>query len=170
MNLTILAMDLSLAFPAFAILRVVNNAVEILDIKYTDNKRFAKLSHSERLLRIANTISEVATDHPDINLCVREKGFSRYAATTQALFKVVGVSDLEILRLLKVKNIHEISPTSVKKYITGDGKASKLDVDMGVRKYLIDRQKDYTFLTDDMSDAVAVGMAFLLYKNLLIKC
>ena len=70
---------------------------------------------------------------------VREKGFSRFATTTQTLFKVVGVSDLTILDLMGVKNVEEITPTSVKKYTTGDGKATKLDVMDAVRNYFMSK-------------------------------
>lgn len=161
----ILAMDLSLSFPAFAILQQEGNRVRIVDIRYVDNKRFSSLSHGERLNRISKSIIKIAEDYPTLSVVVREKGFTRHITTTQALFKVVGVSDLEIFRHYGITHIHEISPTSVKKYITGDGKASKLDVDRGVRKFLVDEQKLYTFLTDDLSDAVGVGIAYLLSTN-----
>ena len=46
---------------------------------------------------------------------------------TQALFKVVGIADLAAWRQSKTQ-FEEIAPTTVKKLLTGSGKATKEDV------------------------------------------
>lgn len=167
MNKRILSMDLSMSFPAFAIMDLVEDKVVIKEIRYCDNKKASKLSHGERLHRIADVLRGIAKDYPDIEVVVREKGFSRYANTTQTLFKVVGVSDLEIFEAFGITEIDEISPTSVKRYIAYHGKASKEEVESGVREKLTDEQKDYVFKTDDCSDAVGVGIAWFIQKGYL---
>ena len=58
---------------------------------------------------------------------VREKGFSRFPRETQALFKVIGVADL-VAWQKKRAEYHEIAPTTIKKLLTGSGKATKEDV------------------------------------------
>lgn len=164
----LLAMDLSMSFPAYAIIDMVNGKALVRDIRYTDNKngKKPKLSHAERLDRIAKDIVQIFIDYPEIEAVVREKGFSRYANTTQVLFRVVGVSDLKVFEASGINKIEEIAPTSVKKYITGDGKSDKKQVEVGVRTYLVDGQKDLAFKTDDCSDAVAVGIAWMIREGL----
>jgi len=58
---------------------------------------------------------------------VREKGFSRFPHETQALSKVVGISDLATWQ--KCRAVYEeIAPAAVKKQLTGNGRASKEEV------------------------------------------
>ena len=63
----------------------------------------------------------------DVAVFVREKGFSRFPHETQVLFKVVGIVDLAAWRQCKTQFV-EIAPTTVKKLLTGSGKASKEEV------------------------------------------
>lgn len=60
-----------------------------------------------------------------------------------------------------------LSPTSVKKYVAGSGKAEKPEVAEGVRKYL--RLSDgYKWRTGyDDSDACAVALSYLLRENMI---
>ncbi|HID0815749.1 TPA: crossover junction endodeoxyribonuclease RuvC [Clostridium botulinum] len=166
----ILAMDLSLSLPAYAIIDIVKGKALVREIRHTDNKsgKLPKLSHAERLDRIAKDIVKIFADYPDIDAVVREKGFSRYANTTQILFRVVGVSDLKVFEASGITNIDEIAPTSVKRLVAGDGKASKQEVEEGVREHLVDLQKNIEFFSDDESDAVAVGIAWMIKNGYLI--
>lgn len=164
-------MDLSMNCPSFAVLHPVGDKVEIVEVVHVKNKNNKK-TNAQKLHEIASELKRIILDHctGDIELSVvREKGFSRFAMTTQTLFRVVGVSDLMVFDLVGIKDIAEITPTSVKKFITGDGKASKDDVEQGVRKYLVDRQKTFKFATDDESDAVAVGISHMIQKGLFYK-
>lgn len=161
-EMKILAQDLSLNSPAFAVLEVVEGEVEILHLSHL--KTNTKKEHGYRLLQIYNHIKNIYEEHPDLDAVVREKGFSRFPKVTQSLFKVVGVSDI-IAYINKFNTVHEIAPTSVKKFITGNGKASKDDVADSVNTYL---GTNINFKTDDESDAVAVGIAFLIQKKVLV--
>ena len=78
--------------------------------------RSSKAGHGEILDAIYDLLCELSVD---IDVFVREKGFYRFPHETQALFKVVGGADYK-----------EISPSAVKKLLTGNGKASKDDVAM----------------------------------------
>ena len=165
----ILSCDLSLTGSAFALLFFdCGELKEVKEVVFVDNKKNTKLGHGARLHNIAKELEELLADNPDIDHVVREKGFSRHAQTTQTLFKVVGVSDL-MCHLYKHDTVHEIAPTTVKKSLTGDGKASKEQVEEAVRLYLPPHQKTLEFQTDDCSDAVAVGIAFALEKKFLKK-
>ena len=163
----ILAMDLSLNLPAFAVIRVYDGAIYIEDVRHVDNKN-AKLSHAEKLKRTADELQYICSKYyGEIDVVVREKGFSRFATTTQALFKVVGVSDLTVYEKLGINKIEEIPPTAIKSIIGGYGKATKDEVEDGLRAYLQKHQKDYVFATDDESDAVAVAITYAYKKGWL---
>ena len=85
------------------------------------NNRGEKKCHGQILSEIHDLITELAVD---VAVFVREKGFSRFPHETQALFKVVGVADLAAWRTSKTEFV-EIAPTTVKKLLTGSGKADK---------------------------------------------
>lgn len=94
------------------------------------------------------------------DLLVREKGFSRFATETQALFKVVGVTDLAAWQSYE-RRFEEIAPASVKKLITGRGDASKEAVAAALEPFV--GKQDYQ--CQDESDAVAVAIAWLLQND-----
>lgn len=157
----ILAMDLSLSCPAFAVGCVEDGQVYILHLSHVKTK--SKDSHGTRLRMIFNHLEKVLDEYPNIEYVVREKGFSRHAVTTQALFKVVGISDL-VVNHFGHDAVTEIAPLTVKKLITGNGKASKEEVAKDVGRFLA---TPLTFKTDDESDAVGVLIAYAIQKKLL---
>lgn len=159
----ILAMDLSLSCPAFAVLSV--NKHGIVDVEHLSHlKTNTKKGHGYRLFQIYKHMRNILKEHGDIEELVRERGFSRFPSVTQALFKVVGISDL-----CAVNNgfdtVHEVTPTTVKKVVTGRGKAPKEDVATAVSTYI---STNINFKTDDESDAVAVGVTYLKQKKALV--
>lgn len=162
-------MDLSLNLPAYAIIDIVKGKALIRETRFTNNKIIggSKVPTAIRLKHIADDIEKIFKDYPDIDAVVREKGFSRYANTTQILFRVVGVSDLKVYEGTGITEIAEIAPTTVKRLIAGDGKANKDEVAEGVREFLVPAQKDYEFESDDVSDAIAVGISYMIKKGLL---
>ena len=123
------------------------------------NNRGEKKCHGQILSEIHDLITELAVD---VAVFVREKGFSRFPHETQALFKVVGVADLAAWRTSKTEFV-EIAPTTVKKLLTGSGKASKEDVAASLRQY-VGKQ---AYAVDDESDAVAVGVVWLIMNKMV---
>ena len=93
---------------------------------------------------------------------VRERGLSRFNAEVQALFRVVGISDLVAWKNTS-DTFFEIAPSSVKKMITGDGRASKEQVASCLEQYIGPQQYE----SDDESDACAVGIAWLIENGFL---
>ncbi|GAK00882.1 hypothetical protein JCM19055_4004 [Geomicrobium sp. JCM 19055] len=61
----------------------------------------------------------------------------------------------------EVDTIVEITPTTVKKAITGNGKAKKDQVARDLKNFV----GDIEYKTDDESDAVAVALTFALQKG-----
>lgn len=100
----------------------------------------------------------MALDHaygPLNNDIARERGFSRFAASTQASFKAHGVVEEALWRYAFV----DYSPPTVKKALTGNARADKRDVADAVQRYLASPMR---FATDDESDALAVAITHLV--------
>lgn len=118
--------------------------------------------------KILNEISSVLSDFlagKRVKVAVRERAFSKYNAETQAIHKVVGVSEMLVWHILEMK-FQELAPTTVKKHVTGWGRSEKEDVALAVDNYI---PKHTQFASDDESDAVAVGLAWLI-ANGYIDC
>ena len=156
----ILAMDLSLNLPAFAVCEIVDGVMSVKALYHCDNKKPAGMSHAEKLDNLRSMVLKIKREHGTIDYICRERGFSRFNKTTQALYKVVGMSDWSCYESFSVKQIYEYPPTTVKQALCGTGKASKEEVEEAVRERLkLAGQEDMTFYSDDESDAVAVAFA-----------
>lgn len=159
-NKRYLGLDLSLSSPGFAVITLEDGQPLVLETSHVRTN--SKHSHGQRLSIIEAEIKRLIETYGPFEAVIREKGFSRFPAVTQSLFRVVGVSDLT----LKDYKITEISPTQVKKIVTGNGKADKAEVERCVRKMLRIDRLDY-FVCDDESDAAAVVLAYLIDKGVI---
>lgn len=166
----IMGLDLSLNSTGISIIEILNNReVKILNEERVRNDFINPSNRGEKLFKIYYGIEELLDIYAGTSLIiVKEKGFTKFTKATQALFEVSGVTELVMFCNNRVIE-DEITPTSVKKYITGNGKASKEDVDKGLREYLIREQKGYKFTSNDTSDATAVAIAYAI-KNKLLEC
>ncbi len=156
--LRLLCADLSLRCPGFAVLRFEAGKVHIERLCHL-NSRGTKKGHGEILTDIYTLLSELSAD---AMVFVREKGFSRFPHETQALFKVMGIADLAAWQAHGCE-YHELAPAAVKKLLTGNGKATKQEVAAALTRYV----GEQTYATDDESDAVAVGIAWLKQEKWL---
>lgn len=173
-NIT-LALDLSLNGPGFAILATEHDGIRnnpiLLEKSYISHRTDAL--HGEKLTAIGAEIERYFKAYSPDHV-VREQGFARFAGATKTLFKVVGVSDVIAYRF-GFEDMPEIAATSVKKAVTGDGKASKEDVADAVFRILqIENTSEFyrqtrkgPVLIDDMTDACAVGITYLRQKGLI---
>lgn len=98
----------------------------------------------------------------DATVFVREKAVISHIADTDRLLRIGGVADVALWQV-KHKAWHELAPTSVKRIITGNGRGTKAQVARCLKPYV----GDNVYETDDESDAVAVGIAFLLREGYL---
>lgn len=164
----ILSMDLSLNLPAFCVSKIENGVFEVIEVGHVDNKKDKKLTTAEKLDKIHTALKDIIQKYGNFDVVVREKGFSRFANTTQLLFRVVGVSDLVALQEAGVKAVEEIPPTTIKMIIAGYSRADKQEVEEGVRALLQEHQKEMKFYSDDESDSVAVALTYAIKKGWLI--
>ena len=86
----------------------------------------------------------------------------RNSRVIEVLHKVIGVADLYAWGL-GGRKFEEIPAVTVKKYITGNHLAEKDDVASALSKFVGERE----YACDDESDAVAVGISWLIKEGKL---
>lgn len=129
------------------------------------NYKNARKPHGQILLEINAELTRLMTIYHDAYL-LREEALAmvaRSAKTIQVLHKVVGLSDMLGWRYCQHGEFDEISPKTVKRLLTGDANADKDVVAAALEPYV--GKVDYE--CDDESDAVAVGVAWMIQNYML---
>lgn len=155
----LLAADLSLRRPAFAVLEVdpKEQQIRILKLVDIDNQR-KQSAHGSMMLHILEMIEQLC---PDVDLFVREyASISRTSERT--LFEVHGVAELALWQARQTR-FFDLYPTQVKKLVAGKGTADKAKVASALGRFVGPRAYD----CDGQSDAVAVGIAWLKGAGIL---
>lgn len=147
------AYDLSLSCVGLSIFTDDGQWVETTSIE-TD----AKENHGMRLRFIGKVMLEYRKKYP-CALMVCEQGFSRFPASTQAIFKTNGV--MQYL-YYDVEQIF-LPSTTVKKIITGKGNSKKEEV----RDVILEKYPKMVFRNLDESDSFSVGEAFFIRKGII---
>lgn len=155
-----LAIDASISCTGLAILRLTENKkFELIDktsinvqIKYTD--RFRKKLDMAELFNywVTNKLN-------NISFAV----FENYSYGSPGHLADLGELNGLYKSILYSNNIpvDVIAPASVKKLVTGSGKASKEEVQESLSNHIINLDS-FKFNNNDESDAVAVGVAYAL--------
>lgn len=116
------------------------------------------------LMDIARELSRYIKANPG-SILVREKALdviSRSAKTVEVLHKVVGMSDLYAWWLEKTE-FEEVPVKTVKSLVANDKDAGKDAVAASLDQFVGRRE----YARDDESDAVAVGIAWLIQRGLI---
>lgn len=167
----LLAADLSLRRPGFclmAINRELGNPIESIRLFSLDNKTAKDKPRGQMLAEIANFLQAILREAGNPVYLVREKSINNClgrmvhsgSAARSGISEVVGVTDY-IAWIDTQKEWDELYPVSIKKQITGSGKAEKETVANAVVTYT----GNQSFKNDDESDAAAVALAWLLLNN-----
>ena len=161
----VLGADLSLKRPGFCLLRVQkeNGENKITDVQLSsvDNKTDKKKSHGELLNDIKNAYLNLTYPFLKNFYAVRETEIMfQKVPSERSLSKVVGIMDWMHWNMYG-QDWYSIYPTTIKKIITGSGKAEKKEVAENLEKY-IGKQ---TYKCDDESDAAAVAVAWLIQQG-----
>lgn len=158
----ILAFDLSLSNSGYAVGEVEDGKLKIVEIGSINTKRFSRHPHGYRLNYIAKKLGEIYKKYPDADALVKEQSFSNgRVKATQIIWKVVGV--WELISFIKGYERHtDITPPSVKKQVTGNGRAKKEEVAQAVKELT-----GIETANDDESDAVAVLIAYCKQEKLI---
>lgn len=160
----VLAADLSLKRPSFCLMNVINyeKGAQITDVTFetVDNKTDKKKTHGELLDEIRSAFIRIYPVGKTV-FAVRENEIMKVKVPSErSLSKVVGLMDWSYWRL-SGDEWFSIYPMTIKKLITGYGKATKEEVAECLEYYIGKR----TYKCDDESDAAAVGVAWLIQQG-----
>lgn len=160
----ILAVDQGLASIGYAVVRVEDGC----SAKVIVSGSFETKPHQliqKRIQNIMDVLEDVIREG-------KEKGCRFAILATEDLFVgpvcarsvfIVGTNMVTGgLMLLAEKHgmvVYQLAPTSVKKRVTGDGKAEKEDVEEAVQKLSDFRIRDGQKIKDHQTDAIAIGIA-----------
>lgn len=153
MNKVYIGLDVSMNSTGWAVLSYDGSSISYLDSGII--KANTKVSHGKRMRNQREKISEVVEKYQP-QYVARESGFSRHIKSTQILFKIYGVVE----ELFATYDLVEIAPTTIKKLVTGSGRADKDVVEVCVREK-VSFPEGFEFKSDDESDAVAIALALI---------
>jgi crossover junction endodeoxyribonuclease RuvC len=142
----IFAIDLSMASTGIAVFDMNENLVEFLTIATK-----AKDSHGIRLGQMYNAFMLLRAKY-NTTLIIVEEGFCKFQTATKCLFKCRGILELVFKDCEQVY----LSPLTIKKEISGSGKATKEEL----QEILYKKYPDIIFENTDVSDAICVGLAY----------
>lgn len=95
-----------------------------------------------------------------MDIYLREKPIMGHFMDTDRLLRVAGISDM-ILWKFRRQQFFDIAPSSIKLLVAGSGSARKDAVASFLELYVGPQE----YATDDESDAVAIGIAFLIKEG-----
>ena len=96
----------------------------------------------------------------DATLYIRERPMGVFHVDADRLYRVAGLCDLALYQI-KTKGFVDMVPSTVKKIIGGYGKATKSEVASALDQYVGEQEYE----TNDESDAVATGIAYLIREG-----
>lgn len=117
----------------------------------TNNKE----EYGDRLHKQREGMRDLINKYPPYEVAI-EKGFTMHNTSTQVIYRVHGCAN----ELFHEYEQFYYAPTTVKKDVTGSGKATKEIVMKEINK----RYPDIEFSNTDQSDAFAVGVSHLIKK------
>lgn len=145
------ALDLSLNSTGVCIFTNDGKIVEIMTID-THKEKETKL----KLKLIGDDFKKLMKTYPP-SVVVIEQGFTRFNASTQAIFRVHGLVNY---LFCDYEQIYYPS-TTVKKVVGGKGNMSKEEL----QKSIIEENSRVDFDNYDESDAYAVGLTYFASRN-----
>jgi len=159
----IIAFDIS-ASPGVAVVEIKSGKPKL---KYAGSIKTDTSSPDSQRFAAVEALAIVALhEYGPFNAVVREhftKGSSK--RSTQLVFGSWAMIDTALGRYgYSVDS--EITPSAVKKAVGGHGGADKSEVETGVRR-IMKLSDDYTFVSNDASDAAAIALAYAIQNGLI---
>ena len=96
----------------------------------------------------------------NIDIYIRERPIIWHSTDTDRLLRVAGVIDVALWKIKRTV-FYDFMPSSIKLTMTGNGRAGKNVVAEALTKYVGPQEYE----TDDESDAVAVGITYLIREG-----
>lgn len=147
-------LDLSMSNTGIAIFNIDTcEPIHITSIKTNDKKEYGDRLHVQR-----EYMENLIDKYPPYEIAI-EQGFTMHNKSTQVIYRVHGIAQ----ELFHEYPQFYYAPTTVKKLISGNGRASKEVVQDSILK----RYPDIKFDNEDQSDAVGVACSHLITKHKL---
>ncbi|MED3839330.1 crossover junction endodeoxyribonuclease RuvC [Niallia circulans] len=161
----VLAFDTSMSSPGVALLEVKNGKAKVLAVSHV--KTTASQPHGLRAEIVeAWAVSFIHKHGAKFDVIVREDFVGRTSKQAHPVYSAWGAIDQALNKFGLNFTTPAISQSAVKKAVVGVGKAEKDEVAAAVREWT-----GYTgeFACDDESDAVAIGLAYLINSKIITK-
>ncbi len=163
--MVILGIDPGTATTGYGIIET-NGDKTIKVIEYGLIETSKDTSAGKRLASIQIQLSKIISDHkPDV-LAIEKLFFATNAKTAIRVGQAQGV----MLYSAAIAGIpvYEYAPGSIKKIVSGNGRADKLDIQKAVRKFLgakVRKKKGGKTHFDNAADALAVAICHITNQN-----
>lgn len=151
--MTIIALDLSMSNTGVAVFDDTGNCIELISIETSRDA-----GHPRRLKEIVKKMQKIKKQYRP-KIVVIEQGFQRFIKSSEALHKVLGVTEF-VFYDTEIITYHA---TAVRKEILGNGHLKKADV----QKYILENYKHMNFKNYDESDSYALGLTYLKKKGII---
>lgn len=155
-----LAIDTSLGCPGIAVIDVVNGRPKLIDVSHVKTKSTESIAL--RTKTIESWAHLFIRKYAPYNLIVREGFSSPNSDTNYKIFSAWNAVD-RALNDFGLKVDDKIGQSRVKNVLLGKGRAEKEEVEAGVRRYI----EWVDFKTNDESDSVGIGLAYLIDKGII---
>ncbi len=151
--MTIIALDLSLSNSGVAVFNDAGKCIELLSIGTKKD-----VGHPKKLKHIEKTMLQIKKKYKP-TLIVMEESFTRFNASTHAIYKCRGVVELVFYNVKQVF----YHATSVRKEILGKGNAKKEEL----QNFILENYTNIHFEDLDQSDAFGVGLCYFKKMGVL---
>ena len=155
----VLGGDLSLRCPGFCLLTMENGSITDIRLMSVNNKTNKKKTHGEILNDIIEAFKKFCPTEGALFLVRETEVLHMKVPSERNVSKVVGMMDWAAY--WTNKEWYSIYPVTIKKLITGSGKAEKSEV-ADALEYYVGKQE---YKCDDESDATAVAVAWLIQQG-----
>jgi len=134
---------------------IFDNDANVILITSVETK--AEKTHPLKLKIIAKFLLDLKEKYPPEKIII-ERGFYRYAASTEAIYKVCGVVQYLFWEIPQIF----YPPMTVKKVVGGKGNMKKDEL-----REVIEKEYKLSFKNDDESDSFAVGICYFKSKGII---
>jgi crossover junction endodeoxyribonuclease RuvC len=161
-----LAMDTSLTKSGWTVIAVTDRMPSVID--YGLIRSTAKLTDGERLRQIHAGIADVLARYPDVERTIPiEDGIVRFNTATKQIAKARGVIEYSFADYVIVGvNIQTVKAWA-RRIISADGKRKDKEMIAEAVRVYFGWDADKTFPSDDITDAIAVGVVYLTSDGLI---
>lgn len=159
----ILAFDTSMSSPGAALVEINRGKARIIDVSHVTTAASQPHGLRAEIVEAWATLF-IAKYSAKFDEVLREDFVGRTSRQNHPVYSAWGAIDQALNKFgLKITR-PPISPSKIKRLVTGSGSATKDDVERAVRELTGFNGK---FATDDESDAVAVALAWAMEQGLI---